>query len=53
MRAMEIGDTSVMMAIGVKKTELRNITEQDLSSVTDFESLKLLWPTSILGNCTF
>ena len=53
MIALEIGDTIKTQEIGTKKQELRDITAMDLSSATDLDSLKLLWPTSILGNCPF
>ena len=53
MRALEIGDTIKIQEICTKKQELRDITAIDLSSATDLESLKLLWSTSILGNCPF
>lgn len=53
MRALEIGDTVKMQEIGVKKQELRDVTEIDLSSAIDLDTLKILWPTSVLGNCPF
>jgi hypothetical protein len=53
MKALEQGNTTLAAEIGAKKQELRDITEMDLSSVTDLISLKALWPTTLLGESPF
>jgi hypothetical protein len=53
MRALEQGNQSLSTEIGGKKQVLRDITTMDLSTATDLETLKLLWPTEILGPSPF
>ena len=44
MRAVETGDTSKQQQIATQKQALRDVTTTDLSSVTNTEELKNVWP---------
>ena len=44
MRAVETGDTSKQQQIATQKQSLRDVTTTDLSSVTNTEELKNVWP---------
>ena len=44
MRAVETGDTSKQQQIVTQKQSLRDVTTTDLSSVTNTEELKNVWP---------
>lgn len=43
-RAVETGDTVKQQQIAAKKQALRDVTTTDLSSVTNIEELKNVWP---------
>lgn len=53
MRELESGDSVKLAEITTKKQQLRDVTSIDLSTANDLDSLKLLWPTSILGDFNF
>ncbi len=44
MRAVETGDTAKQQQIATQKQALRDVTTTDLSSVTNTEELKNVWP---------
>ena len=44
MRAVETGDTAKQQQIATQKQALRDVTTTDLSSVTNPEELKNVWP---------
>lgn len=44
MRAVETGDTTKQQQIATQKQSLRDVTTTDLSSVTNTEELKNVWP---------
>ena len=44
MRAVETGDTVKQQQIATQKQSLRDVTTTDLSSVTNTEELKNVWP---------
>jgi hypothetical protein len=44
MRAVETGDTAKQQQIATQKQSLRDVTTTDLSSVTNTEELKNVWP---------
>ena len=44
MRAVETGDTAKQQQIETQKHSLRDVTTTDLSSVTNTEELKNVWP---------
>ena len=45
MRAVETGDTSKQQQIATQKQSLRDVTTTDLSSVTNTDQLKTIWPS--------
>ena len=45
MRAVETGDTAKQQQIATQKQSLRDVTTTDLSSVTNTEDLKNVWPS--------
>ena len=45
MRAVETGDTAKQQQIATQKQSLRDVTTTDLSSVTNTEELKNVWPS--------
>ena len=45
MRAVETGDTAKQQQIATQKQALRDVTTTDLSSVTNTEELKNVWPS--------
>ena len=53
MRALENGNQSKISEIVSKKQQLRDITDMDLSDVTNLNELKSKWPTEILGNSPY
>jgi hypothetical protein len=53
MKALEIGNQAEIQNITNKKEKLRNITDIDLSTVTNIDELKSKWPTNLLGNSPY
>ena len=49
MRALEVGNTTLSVEIGLKKQALRDITDIDISNVTTLDELKQLWNEELLG----
>ena len=44
MRAVENGDTTKQQQIATKKQALRDVTTTDLSTITNTQELKNVWP---------
>ena len=53
MRALESGNQSKISEIVLKKEQLRNITDMNLSDVKNLNDLKSKWPTNLLGNSPY
>ena len=53
MKALELGNQLQTQTIANKKQQLRNVTDIDLSTVTNIDELKVKWPTEILGNTPY
>jgi hypothetical protein len=49
MRALESGNQTKISEIVTKKQNLRDVTNIDLSNVSNFQELRLKWPVDILG----
>lgn len=49
MRALEVGNATLSVEIGLKKQALRDITDIDISNVTTLDELKQLWNEELLG----
>ena len=49
MRALEVGNATLSVEIGLKKQALRDITDIDVSNVTTLDELKALWNEELLG----
>jgi hypothetical protein len=53
MRALESGNQSKISEIVLKKEQLRNITDMNLSDVENLNDLKSKWPTELLGKSPY
>jgi hypothetical protein len=49
MRALESANETKLSEIVTKKQNLRDVTNIDLSNVSNFKELQLKWPVDILG----
>jgi hypothetical protein len=53
MRALEVGNSTLVAEIGIKKQALRDATNIDSGSISNLNDVKALWDTNILGETPY
>jgi hypothetical protein len=53
MKALEKGNTELSTEIGLKKQELRDVTNIETGSISTLDDLKSTWNTELLGESPY